>query len=633
MQATSVSAPEDVVTGRIRIAVEPAKLVAGETKEAWVTVDVDTFDGAPADVGLPVLTTSAGQIDRPTRTGPGRFRARLRPPVEAFPHVAVVTATVDDGGPSTVGFFGVRLWGRGQTSVKTRPGARVTVRVGADAFGPVTAGADGNAAVPIVVPPGPEHAVATSVDALGNESTKTIDLAVPAFNRVALRMLDDVCVTGGVARALVLAVDKKGAPLVDARLVFSVDGVAQALRPRPLSPGLYLYAWTATPGRSGVARVEVALADAPVSRAAAEVRVLSGAPVRATVSLSTSRLTADDARSVAVRVAVFDAAGAPLPPGAARVVVDTGYLDGATSNAAERAMVWVVPAKTASTTATLQVRAPGGAVIGSARLALARGQASRLAFAAVEGIAADGRSGVDIDLSAFDAAGNEIDPRGIVVTAASGALYGARVDERTQRYRARFVPDAAREPGVAVVDARLGSASARLAVPVFAAPRPTLLVAPFFTSSWGFGGVTSVGGEVSLLVRLPAFDGAVYVGVDAGALAGIGPAATASSLRLVPVLAEAAWRPVLPLGLGTTAGAHVGAQTGVVVVDVNADAKHVVAPSAVATAVLGGFVDVGPGSVDVAVRLPLGAPLGARLPGFSAPPFGPGVVVGYRLGF
>jgi len=49
--------------------------------------------------------------------------------------------------------------------------------------------------------------------------------------------------------------------------------------------------------------------------------------------------------------------------------------------------------------------------------------------------------------------------------------------------------------------------------------------------------------------------------------------------------------------------------------------------------VLKGVAFVGPGPIDAAVRLGLAQPITGPLPGFAAPPCGPGVVVGYRLGF
>jgi hypothetical protein len=490
--------------------------------------------------------------------------------------------------------------------------------------------------VPIVVPPGPEHAVATSVDPLGNESTKAVDLAVPPFNRVALRVLDDVLVSGQGARALVLAVDKKGAPLVGARFVFVLDGAPLAAKVAPLSPGMYLATWTTSSARAGVARVGVALADAPVSRASADVRVLAADPAHATIALSTAQLTADDERAVGVRIAVVDAAGAPLPPGVAHVGVDVGYVDAVASTAAERTLAWVVPAKTTTTAATLSVRAPSGVVIGEARLSLARGQVSRLAFSPVADVAADGRTGVDVDVAAFDAAGNEVAPTGVVLTSPAGKFFGAHVDADARRLRARFVPDAVGAEGVAVVSARVGTVTANVDVVVRVAPRAALVVSPMLASSFGTGGVASLGPEVSVLARLPVLDGAVYAGADAGALFGVGSTTTSyASLRMVPVLAEVAWRPLAPVDVpaGSGAGVHVGAQAGVVVVDVVVDGERIVVPAGVGAAVLGAYLNAGPGSVDVAVRLGLGVPLGGRLPGFAAPPFGPGVVVGYRLGF
>jgi hypothetical protein len=622
------------VVGAVLVSVDPGHLVAGESAEASITVEVVSAEGSAIDVGAPLLLASTGIVGRPTRTGPGRFVARFSPPPEAFPHVALVAAVVEHGGATAVGFVGLQLWGRGKTSVKTRPGAHVTVQVGADAFGPIVAGADGNALVPILVPPGPDRGIATSVDALGNESRKTIDLAVPPFDRVALYVLDDVCVAGGAARVLLLAIDKHGAPLVGARFIVTVDDAPTSTKPTPLAPGVYLWSWAPPAGRSRTARIGVALADAPASRAGGDVRVLSAPPQRATIELSTTRLSADDDGVVGARVVLVDATGAPLPPTAARVDVDVGYIDVVTTSGVDRTLAWVVPRKTAASAGTLTVRAPTGAVLGAATVALSQGRVARLAFLPVAGVTADGRATVDVELAAFDAAGNEVSPADVLVTTPAGRLLDARVDTDARRWRARFAPDAVGAPGVAVLEARLGSLTARLAVDVRPAPRAALRLAPMLASSVGTGGVASVGPEVSVLARLPVLDGAVYAGATGGVLFGVGAATTDyASLRMVPLLAEAAWRPRLPLDVGVDAGVHVGAAAGVVVVDVIVDGERVVVPAGVGAAVLGGYVDVGPGSVELALRLGLGVPLGGRLPGFAAPPFGPGLVVGYRFGF
>jgi hypothetical protein len=109
--AAPVGAGFDDVGRVVRVGVEPEHLIAGEAADAWITVDVTGADGAALDVGVPLLTTSTGRVEAATRTGPGHFRARFTPPTEAYPHVAIVTAVVDDGGATGVGFTGVRLWG------------------------------------------------------------------------------------------------------------------------------------------------------------------------------------------------------------------------------------------------------------------------------------------------------------------------------------------------------------------------------------------------------------------------------------------------------------------------------------------------------------------------------------------
>ena len=114
--------------------------------------------------------------------------------------------------------------------------------------------------MPIVVPPGPERAVAKSVDDVGNESQKTIDLGVPTFNRAAMVALDPVATAdgSGLARLLVFAVDKKGEPLYQAKLSSKASAGDVDKEPVPLSPGMFLLVYRPGKAQRGSARVDVA---------------------------------------------------------------------------------------------------------------------------------------------------------------------------------------------------------------------------------------------------------------------------------------------------------------------------------------------------------------------------------------
>lgn len=624
-----------------RFSVEPAHLVVGDTKDAVITIEAHDDDGAPLDVAPPRLATSTGTIEAPVRVKPGVYRARFVPPVEAFPHVALVSATMDTVTTTAVGFVTVPLWGRGATTVKTKPGSSVTVFVGADAFGPIVADGDGDARVSILVPPGPEHAVAKSVDVVGNESQKTIDLGVPAFNRLALFPLDDIVSGDGTGRArlLVFVVDKKGVPLVEARVkattaVGVVDDTVQAL-----APGIFEVVWKPGAQKQQQVPIVVALEGAALSAATTTVRVIAGAPARADVVTPKQALGADEERELMVRVTVFDQGGNPVPFGAARVDVDVGRIDRVVGSEVSKQIAWVLPAKLSAgsaekKTATLRVRASGGVVLGEARVTLLPGKPRTLAMAPFADVVADGSAAAPVLVTAQDSAGNDVVPVGVVVSGSRGRVVAANVDATARRFTALFVPDPRDDEEVMPIEARLGSISTTASLRLRPRPRALLLVGPALTSSWSYGPITAVGPELSMLVRLPLFDGAVHAGLTLGVLEGV-PAASSSTFvqhRAFPVFGEVAWRPLLMPDLGLhlgVAGGLVASDVVVARVDGEGEARQI-EPAVGGAVVVGIAYRLGPGFIELDAKGGYAVVVGSSL--IEGAPFGAGLSLGYRFG-
>jgi hypothetical protein len=607
---------------------EPEHVVVGETPHATIRIEARKPDGTPLDVAPPSLTTSTGTLGPLQRVDAGVWSVQFTPPSEAFPHVALVSATIDTATTTAVGFIAVPLWGRGQTTVRTKPGSQVTVFVSGEHFGPVVADAAGDARVPILVAPGPEHAVATSLDASGNESTRTIDLGVPGFNRLALIALDDVVSGDGTGRArlLALAVDKKGAPLADGLQLRSTSSIGTIAAPVAIAPGVFELVFTPGAVTAQQATVSVVLDGASLSKATAAVRVIGGAPARAEVALSQRALSVDDNGAVSAAITVFDQGGTPVPVGAVRVDVDTGRIDRAGGGDLRRELSWVLP-KTRGlkpTTATLSVRTVAGDVIGTAALALLPGAIAQLQVRPLPAVVADGQAGVDVVVEATDAAGNRVVPTGVELTSAHGRIVGATIDVDSGVLRALYVPESRDEEGVVDVVAHRGAVTTSAPLRLLPRPRPLLLVGPAIGSSFS-GEVFAVGPELSLLVRLPILDGAVHGGVTLGALQGI-PALSSSTFaasRAFPVLLEGSWRPLLRPQFGL----HLGLAAGLVVSDVTVDAARTISPAAAAAFVAGVHQRLGPGALELDARL------GWSVPFAPGPvPFGVGMVLGYRFG-
>jgi hypothetical protein len=614
-------------------AADPGRIILGETVSATVRITAIDDDGRPLDVAPPSLTVSTGALAPPVRVAPGVWTTTFSPPKDAFPHVAIVAATIEHGPKTAVGFVALPLWGKGQAAVATKPNAQVTVAIGADRFGPVASNAAGDVRVPILVPPGPETALARSVDAVGNESQKTISLGVPGFNRLAVVALDDVVAGDGAGEGRLLAyvVDKKGDPLVDARLTAKAT-IGQIDGPTAVAPGLYELRWLPGIARAQDATVTISLDGAALSSAQVKLRVIAGPPTRAEIVIPRRALSADDDPAVPVRLTVFDSGGSPVPFAAARVDVDHGRLEGAQGDVT-RQLRWILPRARHRTSARITVRGTDGAVLGTADLALLPGRPAALRLELPGEVVGDGTVGAPVVVAAVDAAGNELVPRGVVLDAEGGRIVAPTLDVEGRRLRALFVPEPRDDEAVVEVRARLTSLSVGTPLRILPRARPALLVGPGLGSSWGYGDVLAVGPELSLLVRLPVLDGAAHGGLTLGVHEGIASASASSfsSWRTWPVLLEAAWRPMLTPELGV----HVGAAGGLVVVDasdvVDGVAVRAVEPGIAGAAVVGVAWRVGPGMLELDARVGAGGSL-APTPLVAAMPLGAGLVLGYRFG-
>ncbi|HEY4220133.1 MAG TPA: hypothetical protein VGO62_02300, partial [Myxococcota bacterium] len=541
--------------------VNESRIVLGDTKQATLTLVANNSDGSALDTAPPRLTTSTGTLDLPVHIAAGTWTVRFVPPSESFPHVAIVVASIDqhsDGKDRTaVGFIPLRLWGKGQTTVKTKPKSVVTVFIGNDAFGPVSATDAGEAKVPIVVPPGPERAVAKSVDDVGNESQKTIDLGVPTFNRVAMVALDPVATAdgSGQARLLVFAVDKKGEPLYQAKLTSKASAGDVDKEPVGLSPGMFLLAYRPGKAPKGTARVDVALEGAPESKGFASIDLLSGPPARATVD-GASVLSADEPRALSLQVRLFDQAGNAVPAKAASVDVDYGRID----QVSDGKVTWIIPAELSAghDKATLTVRGPDGVVLGNKAVALLAGKPAKLSFDPVDSVIADGESSVEVHLRVVDRVGNALVPTGAVIRVDDrwGQLVGATTDGKL--YRARFVPAATDHADFAPLTGALGALTAEESVKIVPRPRARLLVGLGAVADSNYGSLLQVGPDLSLLVRLPGFDSSVHAGLSVSLLQSV-----SSNARAFPLFVEGAWRPLLAEDIAL----HLGAAAGFVLSD------------------------------------------------------------------
>jgi hypothetical protein len=350
--------------------------------------------------------------------------------------------------------------------------------------------------------------------------------------------------------------------------------------------------------------------------------------VRATLDTPKSALSADDERAVAVDLRVFDEGGNAVPAQAAAVDVDYGRIDHVEpAPGGARRVIWIIPAQLRRPKATLTARLPSGEVLGAKEIALFAGKPAKLTIDQVDDVVADGRGSVELKLRAVDVAGNPVVPSGakLAVDAQWGTLAGGTVDGKL--YRARFTPAPRDRAEVAVVTGSVGALTVEQSVRLVPRPRARLLVGAGVVAGSNYGSLVQGGADLSLLVRLPLFDGAVHAGIGTALLQAFAGAPDGIEHRAFPVALEVAWRPLL----GTDLLVHLGAAGGFVLTDTLPDGgERVVLPGAFAQAVFGAGLRAGPGFVELDLR----AGYGDTSPANAAVglPLGAAVVLGYRFG-
>ena len=190
----------------LTIASEPPRVQLGETARTRLLIE------APS---APRLSASTGRIEGLRPAGDGRWEADYLPPDESVPQLAVIAAVAGE----EVALFALPLWGQGDAVVKTRPRARIEVRIGDQRY-PAVADEKGNAVVPVNVPPGVTAA---------QQGAQSIDLHVPPM-RLVHAVLDREKATAdqqASVRVLLFAVAPDRAPRSGAQ------SITESARNRP----------------------------------------------------------------------------------------------------------------------------------------------------------------------------------------------------------------------------------------------------------------------------------------------------------------------------------------------------------------------------------------------------------------
>ncbi|HET9753706.1 MAG TPA: hypothetical protein VFP52_12120, partial [Myxococcales bacterium] len=404
-----------------------------------------SFRAPPGDLRV---QCSAGSLGDLREVAAGEWRATWHAPRAHLPRVAVIVARSGDA----VGFLALPLWGQGEAEVRTRPGAVVDVRIGLETFGPMRAGKDGRAFVPVVVPPGVDYA---------EQGARQIDLKVPRTRTVQLAPMPLVLEADRErsVEIAVAAVTRGGAPLEAARLQLEASrGEIAGLT--PLAPGLYRATWHLAAGPAAAAVVSATVPGDP-DRARAEVQLVAGAAARIELSAARQQAAAGGP-ALELRALAFDAAGnATADP--LELAASSGALSSEAQSDGRYRLLFEAPRTLGpDRAATLTARSARTGASATLRIALASGTAERAEVLPERAaVIADGHSPVQVRVVLRDRFGNETSGAPELV-ADAGSVSAPVADGHG--FLATFVPPLLHEGGAATVAVRAGAAQGQARV-------------------------------------------------------------------------------------------------------------------------------------------------------------------------
>lgn len=401
--------------GRLHIEAQPDHLVLGEGGFSELTLRVTNAQGEIEDQAPPQLQSSVGALQNLTRIAPGVFHARFVPPEAGPPSVAIILGRVQTPGGLITGWTRIPLWGKGQVEIVTKANAKVWLRIGEQAFGPVDSDAKGKASVDIQVPPGPKSAIAETEDGAGNKSKKTIDLGVPGFNRLAAFALDESTVADGSEQSglIAVAVDGRGAPLIDAAIKRRAKrGKMGAIT--PLGPGIYRVAYSSPTkvGRGGD-RVFLSLKHDNSSKVEVSITLTAGDPSVIHLDLSSIEYIAGSGEKPLLTLRAADVGGNPAPASLVQVTTSKGAVLGVPRKLDDGGLAIPIEIDnnfSGRTQIEVSAQARRGDAKASTTIALQPGPCSKVTISGPKQVVADGRS-VEFTAQFPDSFGNLIHPK------------------------------------------------------------------------------------------------------------------------------------------------------------------------------------------------------------------------------
>jgi hypothetical protein len=570
--------------GAVTVRVEPPSLEPGAGARA--TILVDAGSGA-----APAISASAGRIEDVRPLGEGRYAATYVPPPEAYPRIAIVTALAADG----FGWAALRLVGRGLAIARSSPGASIVVEIGGRTFGPARADRQGEARVPVAVPPGAVFAYHRGTP---------LDLEVPPSLHVHLAAGRAEARADAAAEipVVAIAVAPDGTPRAGAPL--ELAATQGELRMEEVAAGTFVGTWRLPAGPPGDALATARLADEPASSSAVSLSRPVGPPARLEVAAAERRVSADSEAPVRLRVGVTDAAGNPVPV-TPRIEASVGTVSAPGTLGAGTWEATLELPRTRGVGPRAEVTIRAADLEERVELELVPGAPVRLeASPEAPVLVADGATEARIRVSALDRLGNPVPVARPEVQVARPAAVSA--EEEGAGWLVRVRPRRAREDGTEVVSLRAGALESVARIGLVA-PERRLAVAPRLGVGVTTAGVWTPHAGAEASYRPALGGGRAAIALELGwllhertdrAAAGTAALPVHGRARYAPLLATASW--LGGLGRRWVAGAAAGAGLAHVTSEVSVDGQDPLVES--------GWVPAAHASVACGVRLGHGMP-------------------------
>ena len=452
----------------LELSATPTEVVSGQHRA--VTLVIRWPGEQPARLGQPRLVCSTGRISTPVSGSPGRWTATYNPPPGNFPRVVLVLASAGSGEEQLFGSILIPIRGRAELPIRTDPGARVTVFVGDDSFGPVMARRDGIARVEVEVPPGVNEVIARSEDPIGNQNERTVPLNLPDYDRLLL-LAPNRFVAGTPTTVAALAVARNGT--LDRVVELSTSrGSARALPGRvdhllfELSPPDAV--------AEGTIEVRALTTDDPENVTGRSIDVVAGPAANIEIQANREALVPGSDQSATVHAVATDRLGNLRPGDLVELWTADRQIDAVSdAEGGVRAVIEAPP--TSVGLGTLEVEARAESLRSTLELRLVGGPAQLARIEAPERVVADGRTPVEIRVLL-------VGPTGLPASetpdlrASAGRLEDLRVGEDGW-WTANYVPNRSRlwSRSADTIEVSRGSAHSRAHVDLVP-PAPWLTV-------------------------------------------------------------------------------------------------------------------------------------------------------------